>query len=396
MSSRAMLTAFLDLMRQHPYEAQREHEGLSDSFSTLYRAILDDCEIASPATLNRLLKQLAGGIDVPDILNAGVVANLCGIVVESGGDPNIAVNSVLRRFTEQLADVQRVSEPLTEAEGRKVELICERVLHPGRLRPIHRNNRNLYPVWVKIGKPYRAGEPIPLEFRSWIALRDMGCAAMTMLCRSMQAREAARANNALLTRAQALQDVSRFAYYIAELLSEVDAELVVLHPGQQAGFRVIAEGIRHNFQLFGFLQDALMGDPGEGRLAPGWPEPGEEGAALEGDEEIDPEFNFNTAAWTYYQWTGLQPDGSFAPSGEIWHRVLGELTPLDIRPFEGDRVVILGPFLIPMSWDTLSFSFPELHEDHVRGVRIVERLSRTAVRARLNRIRKAERTFNDS
>src|SRR6516165_9428389 len=161
MSSRATLTAFLELMRQHPYENQREQEDLSGSFSRLYRAILDDCENASPATLNRLLKQLAGGIDVPDILNAGVVANLCGIVVESGGDLNIAVDAVLRRFTEQLADVQRISEPLTEAEGRKVELICERVLHQGRLRPIHRNNRNLYPVWVKIGKPYRAGEPIP-------------------------------------------------------------------------------------------------------------------------------------------------------------------------------------------------------------------------------------------
>jgi hypothetical protein len=393
MSIRATLTAFLDLMRQHPYRAHHEQEDLSASFSRLYRAILHDCENARPATLNRLLKQLAAGIDVPDILNAGVVANLCGIVVESGGDPNIAVDSVLRRFTEQLAGVQRVSEPLTEAEGRKVELICEQMVHRGRLRPIHRSNRNLYPVWVKIDKPYRVGEPIPLDFQSWMALRDMGCAAMTMLCRSMQAREAARANDALLTRAQALQNVSRFAYYIAELLSEVDAELVVLHPGQQAGFRVIAEGIRHNFQLSGFLQETLMGDPGEGRLAPGWPEPGEEGAALEGDDEVDPEFNFNTAAWTYYQWTGLQPDGSFAPFREIWHRVLGELTPLDIQPFEGDRVVILGPFLIPMSWDISSFSFPALHEAHVRGVRIVERLPRKAVRAQLDRIRKADRPF---
>jgi hypothetical protein len=209
----------------------------------------------------------------------------------------------------------------------------------------------------------------------------------------MQAREAARANDALLTSAQALQNVSRFAYYIAELLSEVDAELVVLHPGQQAGFRVIAEGIRRNFQLFGFLQEALMGDPGKGKLPPGWPEAGEEDAVLEADEEIDPEFNFNTAAWTYYQWTGLQPDGSFAPFRAIWHRVLGELTPLDIRPFEGDRVVILGPFLIPMSWDISSFSFPALHGDHVRGVRIVKRLSRKAVCAWLDRIRKAERPF---
>src|SRR5262249_24062672 len=174
------------------------------------------------------------------ILNAGVVANLCGIAVESGGDPNIAVGSVLRRFTGQLAGVQRVSEALTEAEGRMVEFICERIVRRGRIRPIPRSNKKLYPVWVKIGKPYRVGEPIPLDFQSWMALRDMGCSAMTMLCRSMQAREAARANDVLQTRALALQNVSRFAYYIAELLSEVDAELVVLHPGQQAGFPVIA------------------------------------------------------------------------------------------------------------------------------------------------------------
>jgi hypothetical protein len=40
-----------------------------------------------------------------------------------------------------LAGVERVSEPLTEADGRKVELICEQIVHRGRLRPIYRREK---------------------------------------------------------------------------------------------------------------------------------------------------------------------------------------------------------------------------------------------------------------
>ena len=135
------------------------------------------------------------------------------------------------------------------------------------------------------------------------------------------------------------------------------------------------------------MQAELLGDPEEGKLAPEWPQSEEAGADAAEEDDLPP--GFNMAAWTYYQWTGLRPDGRFAPFWDVRHRVLGELTPLVILPFAGERVIVLGPCPIPMSWE--GFPFPDLHDAYFRGVRVVERLSPAAVRAWLRRIRTAPR-----
>jgi hypothetical protein len=388
MSIKPDLTTFLDLMQQHSYEAQRRDESLFKSFVQHYGALCDYSETARPAQRNRLLKQLAAGVEVPDLLNAGVIANLCGIFVENGADPSIAVDAVLRRLTEQLAAVERLARRLRKKEKETVEFLCEDLWE---LRRIRSSNKELYPVWAKLGKPSWRPGSMSAEFKAWMAMRDMVCPAMAMLCRSMAARQAARHNSTLVRRACALAGINRYADYLAEVLTDVDATLLILHPGQKAGFRVVAEGIQVNFQLFNFLQEELIGDPDEGKLAPSWQQ-AEEAAADAGDdaaEACEIPLGYNTAAWTYYQWTGLRPDGSFAPFSEFWHRVLGEQTPLDILPFDGEPVVILGPCEIPMSWE--GFLFPDLHDAYVRGVRVVEKLSPAEVRAWLRRIRKAPR-----
>jgi hypothetical protein len=384
MSIQADLVTFLDLMRRHSYEALRRDEALFGSFVRHYDALHNYSKGARPAQRDRLLRRLASGIRVPDVLKAGVVANLCGVLVEDGADPEIAVGEVLRRLTEQLAEAQGLAQRLNEAEREGVELICEKLWARQRIR---RRDKGLYPVWAKLGKPTWSRGLMSVEFRAWMAMRDMVCAAMAMLCRSMAARQLAREIAALVDRTKALAGINRYAYYVAEVLADVDAGLLILHPGQQAGFRVVVEGVRINFQLFDFLQAELIGDPDDGKLAPGWPQPGQDDSDAVEADDLPP--GYNVAAWTYYQWTGLRPDGSFAPFPEIWHRVLGEQTPLDIFPFAGERVIILGPFEIPMSW--AGFSLPDLHPDYVRGVRVVERLSPAAARAWLRRIRKAPR-----
>jgi hypothetical protein len=384
MPIQADLMTFLDLMRRHPYEGLRRDERLFKSFIRHHNALSNYSESARPAQRNRLLKHLASEIRVRDILNAGVVANLCGIFVENGADPEIAVGEVLRRLTEQLAEVQGLAQRLKQSERERVELICEKLWDRRRIRS---RDKALYSVWVKLGKPTWSRGLISDEFRAWMAMRDMVCPAMAMLCRSLAARQMARENSALIEQAQALAGINRYAYYVAEILADVDTELLILHPGQQAGFRVVAEGVRLNFQLFDFLQTELIGDPSEGKLAPGWLEPKQDDSDAVEEADLPP--GYNVAAWTYYQWTGLQPGGNFAPFREFWHRVLGEQTPLDILPFAGQRVIILGPCQIPMSWE--GFPLPDLHDAYIRGTRVVERLSSAAVRARLRRIRKAPR-----
>jgi hypothetical protein len=384
MSIRADPTAFLDLIHRQSYETLCRVESQFRSFVRHHKALCKYSKGARRPQRNRLLKQLAAGIRVPDILNAGVVANLCGILVEDGADPEIAMGEVLRRLTAQLTEVQGLAQRLSPAEREEVELICEKLWERRRIRS---RDKALYSVWVRLGKPTWSRGLVSAEFRAWMAMRDMVCPAMTMLCRSMAARQLARENAALVDQAQALAGINRYAYYLAEVLGDVDAELVILHPGQQRGFRVIAEGVRINFQLFDFLQAELIGNPDDGKLAPDWPQPEQDDSDPVEGADLPP--GFNVAAWTYYQWTVLRPDGGFAPFREIWHRVLGEQTPLDVLPFAGGRVIILGPCEIPMSWE--GFPLPDLHPDYVRRVRVVERLVPAAVRAWLRRIRRAPR-----
>lgn len=224
-------------------------------FGELMRA----CRNASNEERNDVLRTLAPAIAAgPDSYQASRLAMLCGILVEWGGDPAIAVGAILERLTTQLT----AAEPSIDVQ--------------------------------------------------WRGLRYTALAAMTMLCLDVNLRQTARRMPTLLAGIDRLAPQQREVNFLKRLLSFFDGEeLVVLHPGERKGYRVRTEAIASNFHLFTLLQDALIGDPSSGRL------PGHHASRMvlstaRGEIPHDRLVN-DSAAFQYFTWQGLPLAGEDSP-----------------------------------------------------------------------------------
>jgi hypothetical protein len=118
-----------------------------------------------------------------------------------------------------------------------------------------------------------------------------------------------------------------------------------LHVEQKKGFDVRISGISDNFQLHTLLAGALIGSPLRGWIK--GQAPSGRAVAECRDARVDPQGGDNvTGAFNLWNWTGFQPGGSL-PAGTgtdaTAHWIWNEGCPADILPFEGRRVVLLGP-----------------------------------------------------
>src|SRR5262249_45321629 len=134
--------------------------------------------------------------------------------------------------------------------------------------------------------------------------------------------------------------------FLATILQVLDEEsLLVLHVEQKKGFDVRISGIADNFQLHTLLAGAIIGPPPKGWVQGEAPSP--RAVAESRDGPIDPRGGDAVAgAFNLCNWTALQPDGSL-PKGQgkdaAAHWIWNEGCPADIVPFEGRRIVLLGP-----------------------------------------------------
>jgi hypothetical protein len=210
---------------------------------------------------------------------------------------------------------------------------------------------------------------------AYIAQRPITLGAIAHLSRSKRLRAAARARPELMQLSVEADAAGGTTSFLTDMLRVLDDErLVVLHPGERKGFEVRVSGIADNFQLHTLLADALIGDPHEGWLSGQKPDPRVVAAAR--DAETDPQSRLPAeGAFNLLNWPALQPDGTLpAGQGNAGWWVWNEGTPADIRPFEGVRVVLLGPPPYPRSWNA-GRRFPsmpgELTVEHVLAPDVV-------------------------
>lgn len=202
-----------------------------------------------------------------------------------------------------------------------------------------------------------------------------------MLSRSVEGRGQAREMPDLVLRVLGLAGHHSRVGFLAQLLRVLDEEvLVVLHPGQQRGYRVRITGIADNFQLHTLIADALIGEPEHGWLSGQPLDPRIVLAAR--DRPVDPEADVARGAFNLWTWQGLRPDGTL-PDGmeasEFW--IWNEGVPADIPPFEGVRTVLLGPEPYSRSWNA-GRCFEGLRAE----LKVQEQLTSPAVCERLQRI----------
>lgn len=379
---------------QRPSQVRLQDEDAQRAFVDAFQQLCDLGPQTEKTFLDRGLVMLADAVKAPDILNASEAANTCGMLVEWGADPGIAFRAVLERLSSQLVLARDLAETLADQEAGAIEPLTE-TLRAGSAPEA--SDQAQFDLWKKLGEPLLGRAGMPEDFRAWVGLRYVVCAAMTMLSKEKEARKTARLDAGLVENASRLSGTSQWAFYVSGLLDMVDdLELLVLHAEQQRGYRVRLEAVRNNFHLFTLLQGELLGNPEEGGIVgTEYPDPltvalarGESQFADLSPEDLE-RAAWGSSAWTYYQWTGYLPDGSFAPVEDYEHRVLGELTPREILPFEESPVVILAPLRVPQSWDANFFA--PLHPALRPKVRILEQLDTTEVRDTLARIRHTPR-----
>jgi hypothetical protein len=170
-------------------------------------------------------------------------------------------------------------------------------------------------------------------------------AAMTCLSRSEQMRRSLPQRAEILANLKRYQD--RYSF-LGKMVQVLDGEpFVVIHPSSARGFRFTMTGVADNFQLHLLLLGVLAGSsplniPGK---VPTRAAIAAASVAAEMGEESA------SSDWQLANWFALRPggeiDGMDDTKGWIWN----EGVPADIEPFEGTRVVLIGPSMIERGWN---------------------------------------------
>ncbi len=358
----------LDLALQKLAAAATSPNGNPQELLGQVRALLGRLE-ADSGTCNRLLNHFAELIAQTDGPRASALAIGCGSLVENGGDPDMALLPILEHLPDLLATAMVFNER------------CEALAQAARHQSAGEAREEVQEPAPVEEFGAQVQQEMPREALAWLSLEPLCLGAIALLSRSVEGRRQAREMPELLPRVFGLAGSHRRVGFLAQLLQVLDNELLlVLHPGQQRGYRVRIAGIADNFQLHTLLAGALIGDPHQGWLGGQRPDPRVVLAAR--DRPVDPEAKVAEGAFILWTWQGLRPDGTL-PEGlersEFW--VWNEGIPADIPPFEGVRTVLLGPQPYPRTWNA-GRCFEGLRAELL----VEEQLPDEVVRERLQRI----------
>jgi len=306
-------------------------------------------EVQTEEELNEILSRVVATVGVPDCFKAAVMALVCGTLVEWGADSTEFGNLMLARLPGFLALAESVAEHAETVAGEEL---------------------------------YAAS---PDGFSAWQGLSLMLLATMAVMTRRVDFRQAARTDAELVLSLVALRDRNKEADFVATTLSYTDGlEMIVLHPEEGRAFLVELEAVNTNFHLFTLLQGELVG----GGLLSGEPvDPAVIGVAR--GEVPHEALVSDQARFHFYNWAGLQPDGTLAENDmATW--VWGEAHPEEIPEFEGIRMLILGPPLMGVKpWD--SNHFANIHDALRSSARVVQVLPEDQVAGWIEVLRRAPR-----
>jgi hypothetical protein len=339
------MSAFLDAVSEF-IDAIRGERAWVEELNALSQKVGGLLGAATPAEIEEALRRYAGLFPKVPLVAVGLVVLNCGSLVERGGDPGIAGPALLDklpRVLETATDFYHRCRARAEADP---DLAAE-------LRARAKEGEDEYDLdsfineesWDELARRYGPAlfQEAPAAVLGHMSEYVFGLGVIAHLSRSKPLRVMARGRPELLAAADAADEVARRRSFLALMLRVLDDEpLVVLHPGQGRGYRVRISGISDNFQLHALLAGHLIGNPAAGLLRGEPIDP--RITAFATDAPAEGGADQFTGPFNLWNWTGLLPDGTL-PGGtdgsDDW--VWNEGTPADIRPFDGVRVVLIGP-----------------------------------------------------
>lgn len=191
------------------------------------------------------------------------------------------------------------------------------------------------------------GKKHPKELAAWEQLPSRCLAAVACLSRSPKLRKQEREKADLIEAAEPFYELVEEVTFLSQIARVLDEnqKLLVIHPETRRGWRFTFSDITTILELYVLILDQIVGDPSKGLLKAAKPNPRAVRLLTDPDYEVKnpPEVNvpFHTL-----QWTALLPDGTFRDpktDKHSHHWVWLEGLPLEIAPFENERVILMVP-----------------------------------------------------
>lgn len=383
------MSAFLSAVDEF-IAAIRGQTAWVEELNELSRKVARHFDRAKPAEVDEALHRYAGLVPDAPLVAVGLVGLNCGSLVERGGDTGIAGPALLDklpRVLETATDFYRRCRAAAEADPDLAAELKGRAEESGEEYDLDALIAD--ESWDGLAQRYGPAlyKEAPAVVLGHMSEHMFGLGVIAHLSRSKPLRAAARRRPELFAAIRAADDAAgRPQSFLAQMLQVLDDEpLVALHPGQGKGYRLTMSGVADNFQLHTLLMGTLIGNPAAGWLK--GDRPGRDAVAACTTGLADRNAPIVSGQFNLWNWTGVRPDGTL-PEGTDGneHWVWNEGVPADIRPFEGQRVVVLGPAPYSRTWRagrTFGGLAPELT--------VEEQLSPAAVQDWLGRLATAPR-----
>jgi hypothetical protein len=253
----------------------------------LVETVLAAFEDAEAPAREKAVRSMGRALGKAHGRSADVLALALGALVESGARPDTAWKAIAPGLAELFANASSfATRAMKHAKSEDVE---------GAIQA----------SGAAIAKKY------PAEAEAWNAVPARALAGLACLTRSAALRKKAGAT--LLAAAWPLAEVMEPAFDFVRALRVLDDKtLLVLAPEQARGWKMIADGITTNAELFVLVADALAGGPKDRRL-PGKRPPARAVKALHearsGAVEVDLPFHFLSSM-------AIGSDGGLLPDAE--------------------------------------------------------------------------------
>lgn len=308
----------------------------------------------------QLLDELADGMSLADPYRAGLIAWMCGCLLESGHSTPRSRGAIMDWL-----------ESVLTLAGSLYDRVCER-LPQGELsatEDFQNMRETLRPV-------------MPVEHRAWESLERSYAAATSLMAAFREHRRAARHLFELARKVARQHPTVR---HLRDLIRvPCNESFLILEPDRKRGMIALVDGVESMAEFFPAILNAFgtFNDPDLYRTH-GWVDLSKPGSASSSPEK--PVF---LTHWTAWHWTALRDEGTLPVMNQApWLEIVGrdrlfaEQQIWEPRPFAGYRVVLLQATNV-----RILLSFPRNYPQLRPEIRVEQLLSAEETQAWVTRI----------
>jgi hypothetical protein len=332
MSFEAVLEAFL--------RATADVHGEDPRLDELRSQIVQSSKRLPPGDLDVALHELLNAANAPHPRVSGVVALLCGCLVEEGATPELLVTRLIPRVEEALTPATRALEVLSGLpevdatdDAASTCTVGDRIV-----------SAREWQAFV---------DEDPTAAHSLLAIDPLCRALIAGLTRWPAALKSGSAQ-ALASRLDPFSHAAQFAFFLARLLRvPMNEEWYILDPKGRRGFALQVSGVANAFQVYALVHAALCHVP---RSLTHWsppvppPPPNEATLAVANGSGPQEAAGSYTPPFTLFRWTAITKPKHIPGFNDYLDWFSNSAVPAELARFGENRIGVLGDGAIRMEF----------------------------------------------